>query len=104
MLLRVSPWAAVRKRNTSRSLRKAMPNVAPAPGDELDGAIRLALLWVNGIVRSGVKLPMPPEDVPTTMGPELGVVLSRMVFTMIGAGAEEEVLPLVLLLPPRLPL
>ena len=39
-LARVSPWAAVRKKYISTSLRKAIPNVPPEPGIALVGAIR----------------------------------------------------------------
>src|SRR4051794_1870324 len=68
MLFRASPWAAVRKRYISRSLRNEMPRVAPAVGIELNGWICWEPPWVKGMPRLLVKFWMPGALVPTTRG------------------------------------
>ena len=71
-LARVSPWAAVRKKYISTSLRKAIPNVPPEPGIALVGAIRPPWVLLNGIIRLLEKFCKPPPAVPTTSGVWLG--------------------------------
>ncbi len=77
MLFRASPWAAVRNRYISRSLRKEIPKVAPAVGIALNGWIWVALPWVKGMPRSLVKFLMPGALVPTTSGVRRPSELSR---------------------------
>ena len=65
---RKSPWAAVRKRKTSRSLRNAMPNVAPEPVWYWVGATNCCDGPVYGMSRFDEKLLRPPDCVPTITG------------------------------------
>src|SRR5258708_3496912 len=111
MLFRWSPWAAVRKRYTSRSLRKAIPNVAPAPDwtPPTVGTAAVALPCVNGIGSFGEKFARPPPWVPTRVVPDpreksgIGLTIEGAVGTCVAPQPPPPPPPVVPPPPPRLP-